>query len=175
MFIAHSLAAQSDEELKKMGDRVKKMEQMALMEEKYAVDYDKNVAGLGNVAIEGLMMSVAFDSRKHAGLYRAIAIILEGPLGITDVEYDQLEATLKKHIEIEEKMMDVSKSLLKDEEDERVKFLLNEIYADEVRHHRFLSNLLDVVVKRDEIFDKDIWAMIWRDVPTHGAPRDPYA
>jgi len=54
MFIARSLAAQPDTELKKMGERAKKLVQRALMEEKYAVDYDKNVAGLGNVAIEGL-------------------------------------------------------------------------------------------------------------------------
>ncbi len=68
-----------------------------------------------------------------------------------------------------------ARALLEGEEDERVKTLLNEIYADEVRHHRFLSNLLEAVLKRDMILDEDVWAMIWRDVPTHGAPRDPYA
>jgi rubrerythrin len=155
--------------------KVEKMEEMALMEEKYAVDYDEDVAGLGNVAVAGLLGSVALDSRKHARLYRAIAAILKGPLGMTDVEYERLEASLKRHVEVEEMMMAEARALLEGEEDERVRTLLSEIYADEVRHHGFLSNLLEAVLKRDLIFDEDVWAMIWRDVPTHGAPRDPYA
>jgi hypothetical protein len=158
-----------------LDDRIKRMEEMAKMEEEYAVDYDEDVAGLGNVAIAGLMASVALDSRKHAGLYRAIAAILMGPLAITDVEYDRLEASLKRHIEVEEKMLAESRELLEGEKDDRAKRLLEEIYADEIRHHAFLSNLLEAVLKRDMIFDEEIWAMIWRDVPTHGAPRDPYA
>jgi rubrerythrin len=156
-------------------DRVRKMEEMAEMEEEYAVAYDKNVMGLGNVAIAELMMSVALDSRKHAGLYRAIATILKGSLAITDMEYDQLEESLRRHVEVEARMMEEAKGLMDGEEDDRVKRLLEEIYADEIRHHRFLSTLLEAVVKRDLIFESDVWDMIWRDVPTHGAPRDPYA
>lgn len=151
------------------------MEQMAKMEEEYALRYDDDVAGLGNVAIGGLIKGVALDSEKHAGLYRAIADILRGPLAVTDVEYNRLGASLKRHIEVEERMMGEAKALMEGEGDDRVRFLLEEIYADEVRHHRFLSNLLEAVVKRDAIFEEDVWKMIWRDVPTHGAPRDPYA
>lgn len=155
-------------------NKVKKMKEMAEMEENYALQYDKNTMGLGNIAISELIMSVALDSKKHAGLYRAIATILEGPLGITDVEYDQLEDSLKKHIEIETIMIEESKALLDKEEDDRVKRLLEEIYQDEIRHHKFLTNLLQAVLKKDLIFEKEIWDMIWRDVPTHGAPADPY-
>lgn len=151
------------------------MEEMAEMEEDYAVDYDKNTQGLGNVAIASLMRGVSLDSMKHAGLYRAIATILRGPIGITDLEYDILEETLKRHIRIEAKMIETTKALMDEEGDERVKFLLNEIYLDETRHHKFLSNLLEAVVKKDMIFDEEIWDQLWRDVPTHGAPRDPYA
>lgn len=158
-----------------MDDRVRKMEQMAEMEEEYALRYDEDVAGLGNVAIAGLIKGIALDSEKHAGLYRATADILKGPLAITDVEYDKLEASLKRHIEVEERMMEEARALMEGEGDDRVRFLLKEIYADEVRHHRFLSNLLEAVVKRDAIFEEDVWKMIWRDVPTHGAPRDPYS
>ena len=157
-----------------MSDRARRMERMAKMEEDYAVDYDKNIQGLGNVAVAGLMRGVSLDSRKHAGLYRAIATILRGPIGITDLEYDILEETLKRHIRIETKMIEEAKTLMDEEGDERIKFLLNEIYLDEIRHHMFLSNLLEAVVKKDIIFDEEIWDQLWRDVPTHGAPRDPY-
>ena len=158
-----------------MNDKLEIIEKMAEMEEEYAVEVDKDVTGLGNTAITELMKSVAFDSHKHAGLYRAIATILKGPLGITTQEYDRLEEKLKKHIEVEKKMIEKSKTLLKDEKDTRVKRLLEEIHADEIRHHVFLSNLLEAVIKKDVIFEDEIWNQIWRDVPTHGAPRDPYA
>ena len=158
-----------------MTEKVAKMREMAKLEERYAVDYDDDVAGLGNVAVAELMMSVALDSRKHAGLYRAIAAILEGPLGITDVEYDRLEAALKRHVEVEVGMLSEARALLEGVEDDRARRLLEEIVADEVRHHKFLSNLLEAVLARDMIFEQDVWDMIWRDVPTHGAPRDPYA
>lgn len=158
-----------------MRDRVRKMEEMAEMEEEYAVGYDENVMGLGNVAIRELMASVALDSRKHAGLYRATATILKGSLAVTDAEYDQLEESLRRHVEVEARMMEESRALMEGEEDDRVRRLLEEIHADEVRHHEFLSNLLEAVVKRDLIFESDVWDMIWRDVPTHGAPRDPFA
>ena len=157
-----------------MSDRARRMEEMARMEEDYAVDYDKNIEGLGNVAIASLMRGVSLDSMKHAGLYRAIATILRGPIGITDLEYDILEEALKRHILIETKMIEEAKTLMDEEGDERVKFLLKEIYLDEIRHHRFLSNLLEAVVKKDMILDEEIWDQLWRDVPTHGAPRDPF-
>ncbi len=151
------------------------MRELAELEERYAVGDDDDVAGLGNVVVAELMMSVALDSRKHAGLYRAIAAILEGPLGITDVEYDRLEAALKRHVEVEVGMLSEARALLEGVEDDRARRLLEEIVADEERHHKFLSNLLEAVLARDMILEQDVWDLIWRDVPTHGAPRDPYA
>jgi hypothetical protein len=158
-----------------MDERIEKMEQMAQIEERYAMNYDKNVMGLGNIALSELMRTIALDSIKHAGLYRAIKAIISGPIAVTDMEYDTLEEKLRKHIRIEQDMMEEAMVLLEKEEDDRVKTLLNQIYLDEVRHHRFLSNLLETVVKKDEIFEEEIWKQIWLDVPTHGAPRDPYA
>ena len=158
-----------------MSERVEKMLKMAEMEKKYALKYNESVMGLENVAIEGLMMGVSYDSHKHAALYKTIAAILKGPLGLTDVEYEQIEKSLKQHIDVEAKMIEEVKALMSSETDERVKLLLNEIYADEIRHHKFYKNLLKKVVNKDLIFEHDIWTQLWKDVPTHGAPRDPHA
>lgn len=98
-----------------------------------------------------------------------------GPLAVTDREAEQFEDSLKKHIKVEDKMLREVKALMESEEDDRVKFLLSEIYVDEERHHKFMNNLLEVVIKRDIISNEDIWNMLWRDVPTHGAPPSPYA
>ena len=156
-----------------MSKRVEKMLEMAEMERKYAIKYDESVMGLGNKAIEGLLMGVAHDSHKHAALYTVIAEILKGPLGLTDIEYEQIEKSLRKHIEIETTMLAEVKALIVEETDPRVNLLLNEIYMDEQRHHKFYKNLLEKVVNKDLIFDNDIWDMIWKDVLRHGAPAPP--
>jgi hypothetical protein len=155
-------------------ERAKEMEKMAQLEEEHALSLDTwYVWGLGNPAIKGLVMSIALDSRKHAGLYRTMATLMEeGSLAIPELEADQFEASLRKHIEVEEKMLAEVKALLKDEKDERIKFLLSEIFADERRHHKFMNNLLEVIISRATIPEEDIWNMIWRDVESHGAPPD---
>lgn len=156
-----------------MSVRIKKINDMAEMEKKYALEYDKNPMGLGNVAIEGLMRGVAYDSYKHAALYKTIAAILDGPLGLSDVEYEQIAKSLKQHIKVEAKMVSDVKALMDSEKDQRVKLLLNEIYSDELRHHKFYKNLLEKVVNKDMIFEQDIWNQIWADVLRHGAPTPP--
>ena len=62
--------------------------------------------------------------KKACGLYRAITTILRGPIGITDLEYDILKETLKRHMIIETKMIEEAKILMDEEGYERVKFLL---------------------------------------------------
>ena len=156
-----------------MSERIEKMLKMAEMEKKYAIKYDESVMGLENKAIEGLLMGVAYDSHKHAALYKTIAEILKGPLGLTDVEYEQIEKSLKKHIEIETTMLAEVKALILEETDPRINLLLNEIYMDEQRHHKFYKNLLEKIINKDLIFENDIWDQIWKDVLRHGAPAPP--
>ncbi len=98
-----------------------------------------------------------------------------GNLAIPESQADEFASSLEKHIEVETKMLAEVREILEGEKDERVRFLLSEILSDEERHHRFLRNLMDVIIERDTISDEDIWNMVWRDVESHGAPADNYA
>jgi len=56
------------------------------LEEKYAVELDREYRGYGNEVVRELILSVMVDSKKHAGLYKAAAYTVEGrSLSITDV------------------------------------------------------------------------------------------
>jgi len=146
------------------------------LEERYAVELDCEYRGCGNEVVRELIQSVMVDSRKHAGLYKAAAAIVEGrSLAITDVEYEELEKKLRLHIEKEQKMLDTAKQLLEEVEDERVQKLLIKIYEDELMHHPLLESFLETILKRETIIEEDTWGMLFRDLPTHGHVADPYA
>ena len=51
---------------------IEKMNEMADMEEEYAIKLDKDFRGWGNPAVDALIEAIAFDSKKHAVLYRKI-------------------------------------------------------------------------------------------------------
>jgi rubrerythrin len=156
-----------------MEEKIEKMRSMASLEEEHAIRLEGESLELGDAVLHGLVGSIAHDSKKHAGIYRTMVALLErGSLAIPESQADGFAAKLEKHIEVETKMREEVRVMLKGEEDDRVKFLLLEILSDEDRHHRFLKNLLEAIIERDTISDEDIWNMIWRDVESHGAPPD---
>ena len=149
----------------------KEMKDMADMEEKYAIKLDKDFRGWGNPAVDALIEAIAFDSKKHAILYRTAAYLEEGKsLAVIDIKYDDLEKSLKQHIETEEKMLKKVKEMISKVENKGAKNLLKEIYSDEVTHHPFMKKLLELVIKKETITEEDVFNMLFRDLPTGGAP-----
>ena len=147
------------------------MKEMAEMEEQYAIKLDKDFRGWGNPAVDALIKAVAFDSKKHAILYRTAAYLVEGKsLSLIDIQYEDLAASLRKHIETEEKMLKKVKELISKVENKGAKNLLIEIYSDEVSHHPFMKNLLELALKGETITEEDVFNMVFRDLPTGGAP-----
>ena len=149
----------------------KEMKDMAKMEEQYAVKLDKDFRGWGNPAVDSLIEAIAYDSKKHAVLYITAAYLVEGKnLSIIDLKYEDLEKSLRKHIETEEKMLKRVKELMDKVENEGAKRLLSEVYSDEVSHHPFMKQLLKLVLKGEDITEEDVFNMVFRDLPTGGAP-----
>jgi hypothetical protein len=147
------------------------MKEMAEMEERYAIKLDKDFRGWGNPAVDSLIEAIALDSKKHAVLYRTAAYILEGKsLSIIDIKFDELIASLEKHVETEEKMLKKVKEMIMKVDNEGAMNLLIEIYSDEVSHHPFMRNLLELVLKGETITEEDVFNMLFRDLPTGGAP-----
>ncbi|MEM4298167.1 MAG: hypothetical protein QW815_07360, partial [Nitrososphaerota archaeon] len=101
-----------------------KVNSLVKMEEMNSSSLHEGVQGLGNVAVRELLMSVAHDSLKHAGFYRAISHLWSSKgQTLSDEEYVKLERIVRKHIEIEAKMMEEAKKLLDSSTDERIKHL----------------------------------------------------
>ena len=152
-----------------------RLKMLSELEEKYAVELDREYRGYGNEIVRELLASVMIDSQKHAGLYKVAAMLAEGKsLAITKEEYDILEEKLKLHIDKEKEMLTAVTELMKEVKDERIKKILIKIYEDELMHHPFMPSFLELVLKRETITEQDIWDMLFRDLPTHGHVADPY-
>lgn len=149
----------------------KKVEDLIEMEKKHASSLSKNVKVIRNNVIKEIILGIAYDSQKHAGFYQAILNLLgEVEPAITEEDYVNLEDVIRKHIDVEKRMMEESKHLLYSIKDSRIRHLLKEIYDDENQHHTLMKRILEAVVKRETIFEADWWDFMWEGVPGHGAP-----
>ncbi len=157
----------------KMAERFR---ELSRVEEDYAVRLEGDVRGYGNEVLRDIVGSVAVDSRKHSGLFKACAAIAAGEsLSLTEDEYRELVASLEKHEAVEGNMIKAVDDLLAKTKDDRIRMMLNHIKGDEVRHHALIRNLTKKVVKHEVILEKDIWNQLFRDVLTHGhAPPGPW-
>jgi len=150
---------------------IEKIESLISMEEKHASSLAKSVDGLSNIVVQEILRGIAHDSRKHAGFYSSILSLLKGESqAIAEKDYIRLEEVLKKHIEVEDRMMGEAKQLLSSEKDSRITHLLTEIFEDEIEHHALMKRLLEAVIKREAIFEADVWDQLWMDVKGHGSP-----
>ena len=159
---------------KKDTKMVDKFKELSRVEDDYAVKLDTEVRGYGNEILRDIIGSIAVDSKKHAGLFKACAAITGGEsLSLTEDEYNELVQSLQKHETVEGNMIKVVDDILAKTKDDRIKMMLNHIKSDEIRHHLLIRNLTKMVVKREVILEKDIWNQLFRDALTHGhAPPD---
>lgn len=160
--------------IKKDSKMAEHFKDLSRVEEDYAVKLEGEVRGYGNEVLRDIVGSVAVDSRKHSGLFKACAAITAGEsLSITEDEYRELVESLAKHEAVEGNMIKVVDDILTKTKDDRIRMMLNHIKSDEIRHHLLIRNLTKMVVKREVILEKDVWNQLFRDALTHGhAPPD---
>jgi hypothetical protein len=174
-FILTVSSASPDVKMSKTDTKMaEKFKELSRVENDYAVKLDAEVRGYGNEVLRDIVGSVAVDSKKHAGLFKACAAIAAGEsLSLTEDEYNNLVSSLEKHEAVEGNMIKVVDDILAKTKDDRIRMMLNHIKSDEIRHHLLIKNLTKMVVKREVILDKDVWNQLFRDALTHGhAPPD---
>lgn len=124
-----------------------------------------------NPAVKGVLNGISLDSLKHAQMYSsAITLLTSVPQALTEGNLDKQKELVKKHIELEVKVIQKLREIIPLVQHEKVKLLLNAILEDEKRHHDLLQKVLNILVKGETITDKDWWDVMWENVPFHGTP-----
>jgi len=140
------------------------------LEEEIVKSVGKALETIKNPVVEAVLKGISYDSSKHAEIYRSAAQIIAVAPALTEGEFKHLEEVVKWHIENEEKLMERLRDAIDKTANDRVKFLLESILADEKRHHDLLNLVMSIIVKGETITDQDWWDIIWENVPFHGAP-----
>jgi rubrerythrin len=140
------------------------------LEEQIVKSINASLKTLPNPIVKGVLGGIALDSAKHAQIYRAAIELASFPPTLSDEEFNQLKAVVRKHIEDEDKAIDTLQDAIKKTKSEKIKFLLKSIASDEKKHHELLKKIMDIVVKGETITEEDWWEFLWRNVPFHGAP-----
>jgi len=131
-----------------------------------ALNLKRSSSKISNTMVKVLMGSIAYDSRKHADLFKALNDMMRGlSKPLSENEYIELERVIAEHINIELKMIKEIEEFLKFVDDERLKYVLKYILDDEKRHHALLLGLQNVVNRREVVKEFDWLDIVWRDVP----------
>ena len=124
-----------------------------------------------NPAVKGVLNGISLDSLKHAQMYSsAITLLTSVPQALTEGNLEKQKELVKKHIQLELKVIQKLREIIPSVQNEKVKLLLNAILEDEKRHHDLLKKVLNILIKGETITDKDWWDVMWENVPFHGTP-----
>ena len=152
-------------------DLVRFFEKQAFVEKEIVRSIDKALVKIRNPAVKGVLKGISLDSVKHAEMYKAaIDLMSSVPPALNQAEFDELTKFVKKHVADEEMAIMSMEEVMNQVEDDKVKLLLEAIFSDEQRHHKLLSQIMDILVKRETITEEDWWDILWKNVPFHGAP-----
>ncbi|MBT7913847.1 hypothetical protein HN588_08075, partial [Candidatus Bathyarchaeota archaeon] len=69
------------------------------------------------------------------------------------------------HIKMEEAVIKELEKMLPSVTNEKVELLLKAILHDEVRHHKLLKTLYEILIRGEAVTEGDWWDAVWGDVP----------
>jgi rubrerythrin len=156
---------------KKKNDLLDFLRNQVAVENEIVTSLEKAIVNMKNPAVKGVLKGVSLDSVKHAELYSAaLTLLTSASTALNQGNLDEQRELVKKHIEIEAKLIKVLQEKIPEIENEKVVFLLKAILEDECRHHAMLKMVLEIIVHGETITEADWWKMLWENVPFHGAP-----
>jgi rubrerythrin len=147
------------------------IKQQIEVEKEIVSSLNKGVSDIENPPVKGVLKGISLDSVKHAELYAsALSLLTKTSQALTQENLDAQRALVEKHIQLEATLIKRIEKIMPEIENNKVKFLIESILADERRHHALLKTVLDIIVHGETITEADWWKLLWENVPFHGAP-----
>lgn len=147
------------------------LKKQVALEERIARIANESAKDAKNIPIKELISGIALDSRKHAGMLRALIALVSGPAPfLVEKKREEFEKNIEEHIQLEKGAIEAYTDLLKKIDDERMKPLIQYVLEDERKHHELLRRIDRVVIEAETLTEEDLWDIMWKDTLFHGAP-----
>lgn len=116
-----------------------------------------------NAVIQLMLSKLALDSTKHERMLKAILRLLRSSPGeqFRD-ESAEFRKVIEKHIEIERKMLEDFERIVDKTEDNRIRFILQDIISDEKRHHAIMKRVHALICEGEKAQDQKWWDFLFR-------------
>ena len=150
-----------------MSDKLLKfMENQISLENKIVKSIKDSADKIDNEAVSTALMGISLDSKKHAMMYRsAISLMTTSSAALNQEQLDLQKKVVNDHIKMEEAVIKELEKMLPTIENEKVELLLKAILQDEVRHHKLLKTLYEILIRGEAVTEGDWWDAVWGDVP----------
>lgn len=116
-----------------------------------------------NRVIRLLLCQLALDSAKHERMLMVILQLLESP---SEEQFrregEEFRKVIEKHVEIERKMLEDFEKIVDKTEDNRIRFILQDIISDEKKHHAIMKRVYELVCKGEKVKDEKWWDFLFR-------------
>ena len=112
-----------------------------------------------NPIIKLFLHSIILDTMKHSDTYQML-IDLNSSAVIGKESKDIGEKEIKSHIAEEATMLKQAKDISEVVKDKKIKQLVLNILEDEKKHHRVLSDLLEILKKESSEWDAYLYDLI---------------
>jgi rubrerythrin len=116
-----------------------------------------------NTVIQLMLNQLALDSAKHEKMLTAILQLLKSsPKEQIKCESEEFRKVVQKHVEIERKMLEDFERIADKTEDNRIRFILQDIISDEKKHHAIMKRVHELICKGGKVQDQKWWDFLFR-------------
>ena len=150
-----------------MSDKLQKfLENQISLENKIVKSINDSADGIENEAVSTALRGISLDSTKHALMYRsAISLMTSTSVALNEEQLNVQKNVVNDHIKMEEAVIKELEKMLPSVTNEKVELLLKAILHDEVRHHKLLKTLYEILIRGEAVTEGDWWDAVWGDVP----------
>ena len=122
-----------------------------------------SVRKTNNTIIRLMIHQLALDSVKHEQMLMAILQLLDFPSKEQfESEGKEFRKAIEKHVEIERKMLRDFEKIFDETEDNRIRFILQNIISDEKKHHATVKRINELINESEKVRDEKWWDFLFR-------------
>ena len=150
-----------------MSDKLLKfLENQITLENRIVKSIKASADSIENEAVSTALQGISLDSTKHAMMYKsAISLMTSSSVALNDEQLGLQKKVVNDHIKMEEGVIKELEKILPSVTNEKVELLLKAILHDEVRHHKLLKTLYEILIRGEAVTEGDWWDAVWGDVP----------